>query len=454
MNLTRREFAVGVSSHVALAASPLAIGNGPSKKWYRGNLHLHTLRSDGQVFPDEAIMLYKKLGYDFLALTDHHVVHEQERWFDGAKHKAFSLERLKRFRAHFPDCGPEVRSVKTGNVQYRLRPFHELAARHNRPGEFLLLSGVEQEDRSLDGRVLHCNFINSKAPHIPKRVTNIESSLAKLLDLYAKTSGLDSEKSLFIVNHPFWPYFDVTPRMLADNPKVRFFEIANAISPYIFPPPEGAYTADRLWDYANACRALCGDPLLFGVATDDTHHYDRFYGELFEGKRNHMNKCHVRVCADSLTADSLMMAMHRGEFYASNGPEFEEISFDSSTGTLSVCAKTIPDRTLTIRFIGTKKDFDWHLGPDIECDLSDIAKKAGRPLRESLARKRKIPCLSETVGITLKEVKGNRAAYKLEPDDLYVRAKVFTNCPPANLERTPPYTYVAWTQPYSRQLSG
>lgn len=421
---------------------------GPTR-WYRGNLHLHTLRSDGWAFPDEAILLYKKLGYDFVALTDHHVVHEQESWFSGAKHKAFHADRLKRFRERFPGFGPEERIGKDGGTQYRLRPFRELAAAHNRPGEFLLLSGVEQEDRSLDRRVLHCNFINSTTSHIPKRVTNIESSLTKLLDLYDRTSGVSSNRSMFIVNHPFWPYFDVTPRMLADDPRIRFFEIANAISPYILAPPEGAYTADRLWDYANACRAFCGDPLLLGVATDDTHRYDNFYRELFDGKPNPMNKCHVRVKAESLTEECLMAAMHRGDFYASNGPEFEELSFDRSSGTLSVRVKPIAGRTLMIRFIGTKRDFDWRLGPDIACDLEDVAKKEGKPLRKEFARERRIPRISESVGQTLHEVKGTQACYTMAPDDLYVRAKVFTTCPPANLERTPPYTYVAWTQPFA-----
>lgn len=41
--------------------------------WYKGNLHLHTTRSDGKISPEDAIRLYQKAGYDFLALTDHWV---------------------------------------------------------------------------------------------------------------------------------------------------------------------------------------------------------------------------------------------------------------------------------------------------------------------------------------------------------------------------------------------
>ena len=40
-------------------------------KWYKGNLHMHTTRSDGRLEPEEAEKVYKDAGYDFIALTDH-----------------------------------------------------------------------------------------------------------------------------------------------------------------------------------------------------------------------------------------------------------------------------------------------------------------------------------------------------------------------------------------------
>ena len=38
---------------------------------YKGNLHMHTTRSDGVLSPDDAIALYRAQGYDVVALTDH-----------------------------------------------------------------------------------------------------------------------------------------------------------------------------------------------------------------------------------------------------------------------------------------------------------------------------------------------------------------------------------------------
>lgn len=44
-----------------------------SDNWYRGNLHMHTTLSDGKLAPEDAAELYRKAGYDFIALTDHWV---------------------------------------------------------------------------------------------------------------------------------------------------------------------------------------------------------------------------------------------------------------------------------------------------------------------------------------------------------------------------------------------
>ena len=44
----------------------------PGRFW-RGNLHTHSARSDGALPPDEVCRRYKAEGYDFIALTDHFV---------------------------------------------------------------------------------------------------------------------------------------------------------------------------------------------------------------------------------------------------------------------------------------------------------------------------------------------------------------------------------------------
>ena len=40
-------------------------------RFYRGNLHTHSNRSDGGLPPEEVVASYRERGYDFVALTDH-----------------------------------------------------------------------------------------------------------------------------------------------------------------------------------------------------------------------------------------------------------------------------------------------------------------------------------------------------------------------------------------------
>lgn len=40
-------------------------------RFFRGNLHTHSTRSDGRLSPDDVIRTYRDAGYDFLSLTDH-----------------------------------------------------------------------------------------------------------------------------------------------------------------------------------------------------------------------------------------------------------------------------------------------------------------------------------------------------------------------------------------------
>src|SRR5688572_6389218 len=42
----------------------------PGRFW-KGNLHTHSDRSDGALSPEKTVRHYRDSGYDFLALTDH-----------------------------------------------------------------------------------------------------------------------------------------------------------------------------------------------------------------------------------------------------------------------------------------------------------------------------------------------------------------------------------------------
>ena len=104
-----------------------------------------------------------------------------------------------------------------------------------------------------------------------------------------------------------------------------------------------------------------------------------------------------------------------------------------------------------IRFYGTKKGFDETIGAGREYRLEDLAAQKGKELPKWLEGKcRTFRGFSDDIGVVLKEVKGTKASYTLQNDDLYVRAKAFVLTKPGNEDTIPHYTDVAWTQPYRK----
>jgi len=48
--------------------------------YLKGNLHTHTVYSDGAYFPKEILKIYEDLGYDFVAITDHDYLIRPHYW--------------------------------------------------------------------------------------------------------------------------------------------------------------------------------------------------------------------------------------------------------------------------------------------------------------------------------------------------------------------------------------
>ena len=52
-------------------------------QWYRGNIHTHSLWSDGDDYLESIALWYREHGYDFVCFTDHNVLPRGERWIDA-----------------------------------------------------------------------------------------------------------------------------------------------------------------------------------------------------------------------------------------------------------------------------------------------------------------------------------------------------------------------------------
>lgn len=88
--------------------------------WFKGNLHLHTNQSDGELEPQEAIDLYAGADYDFLAITDHRRLTDPQQFddrgmallpgieFDGSKSDVDSRYHLVGIGARLKEKYPPI----------------------------------------------------------------------------------------------------------------------------------------------------------------------------------------------------------------------------------------------------------------------------------------------------------------------------------------------------------
>src|ERR1700686_3460472 len=77
--------------------------------YWKGNLHTHSLWSDGDDFPEMIADWYKRHGYQFLTLSDHNTLSDGERWIDIPVGKGTRELAVKKYVARFGDAWVERR---------------------------------------------------------------------------------------------------------------------------------------------------------------------------------------------------------------------------------------------------------------------------------------------------------------------------------------------------------
>src|SRR5258708_1237227 len=129
------------------AGSPVeALAADNTYKWYRGNIHTHTLWSDGDDYPEMVALWYKDRGYDFLSFSDHNTLLKQDRWIDVIQNKG-GQQAFDKLKARFPQDWIEERTNDNERQEVRLKTLDEIVKRIGSPARFLLIQGEEISDQ-------------------------------------------------------------------------------------------------------------------------------------------------------------------------------------------------------------------------------------------------------------------------------------------------------------------
>jgi len=202
------------------------------------------------------------------------------------------------------------------------------------------------------------------------------------------------------LNHPNFGW-GVSVQDIIDLKGERFFEVYNghpAANNYGDSLRPGT---EEIWDRINVAYLNRGQPILYGLATDDSHNYHQF-GKAFSNS----GRGWVMVKAKALTPEALLASLEAGQFYSSTGVILENISFDNNK--LEVAVKPEPGVRYTIEFVGVLQ--------------------------------------GEEKSTVLKKVTGTKAKFKVDQKYLFVRARIISTKKKDN-----PYqeddVEMAWTQP-------
>jgi hypothetical protein len=398
-------------------------------RWFKGNTHTHSLWSDGNDFPDAIAAWYKERGYDFLAISDHNTLNAGERWVTEAsvekKKMTLGPKVLDKYQRKFGRNWVETRTNEKGETEIRLKTHEEYRQKLEEPGKFLLIQ-AEEISASFGKAPIHINALNiSEAIQPRKDVQTIRETLRQNLQHIAEQALKAGKPVLSHLNHPNFRWA-LTADDLAHVIEDRFFEVYNG-HPLIFPdgdPSRADSNHERIWDIANTIRtADLKQPPLFGIASDDSHNY---HGGLATPGRGW-----VMVKAAKLEADALILAMRRGDFYASTGVTLDEVSFAPARKTLSLKIQAQPGVKYRTEFRGTLKNDDR--------TVEAVKSPEGDPQPTRLRH-------GSEIGKILASSESLEPSYTMTGEELYVRAIVITDRPMENPSQ-PGYVQKAWTQP-------
>ena len=438
---------------LALLAAPLLLGAAlvwaqsaaapaAAPRWFKGNLHTHSLWSDGDDYPEMIADWYKQHGYHFLALSDHNVIQEGHRWFDLKPPVSLAGEVVERgggevLRKYLARFGPDWVQLResAGKKEVRLKPLPEYRSLFEEPGRFLMVPSEEITSNWIKPKTdtlperrgpVHINVTNPRDFIAPTPADNAVEIMQKTVDAVIAQRERTGQPMFAHINHPNFVW-GITAEELMQVKGEKFFEVYNGHPRVNNEGDATRLSTDVMWDVLLTKRLTeLGLGLMYGIGVDDSHHYHKqAIGQSNSGRG------WVMVRAKHLTAESIIAAMEAGDFYASSGVTLRDVQRGS--GRLAVEIEPEAGVNYTIQFIGTRRQYDAR---------SEVMAPPAGEKRITLPHRR----YSQDVGAVLAEVKGTRAEYKLKGDEIYVRARVVSSKPKVNGSIEKEFE-TAWTQP-------
>lgn len=238
--------------------------------WYKGNIHGHTVISDGMLTPEQSVELYRKNGYSFQCFSEHDIYTDFREQFNTEKYIIL----------------PAVESTA---VLYRTKGTNERYKIHHLHG---ILGTTAMQQAAEAGTFRHLEYIP------PLKYFGEWEGKKAAQDV---ADNLLKHGCVVTYNHPIWSR--VTESEFIDTAGVTALEIFN------FNTVQESNTGYDVtyWD-----RMLRLGRKINCFASDDNHNEG-----LFEDSCGGW----IMVQAPELTHDGIVQSFIDGNYYASSGPE-------------------------------------------------------------------------------------------------------------------------------------
>jgi len=242
-------------------------------QWFKGNLHTHTLNSDGDSTPDDVVRWYREHDYNFVTLTDHNYLTS----VDG------------------------------------------LNALHGADEKFLVMKGEELTDR-FENKPVHVNGFAPNGFVKPTGGSSVLDMAQRMIDALRGAGAVPS------VNHPNYGWA-ISADELLQIQRTKLFEVFNGHPLVNNMGGGGVPGLEEVWD-----RMLSSGKLLYGIAVDDAHTFKRPEDKTVPRP----GQGWVFVRSPRLESRALVEALERGDFYSSTGVELLSVTATAASLTIAI----------------------------------------------------------------------------------------------------------------------
>lgn len=367
--------------------------------WLKGNLHTHTYWSDGDGFPEMVLDWYKSHDYQFIALSEHNIIARTEKWKKIPKSMIYQ-QAFEDYLKKYGEDWVDYKEDSTG-ISVKLKTESEYRPLFEEAGRFSIITAQEITD-GYGGKPLHMNATNVQELIQPRHGNSVAETMQNNIDAVLEQREATGEPIMPHINHPNFGWA-VTVEDMKSLRGERFFEVFNG-HPQVHNYGDSTRMGmEEMWDQINIAYLNRDQPLMYGIATDDSHNY-----HLFGGQYSNSGRGWVMVNSKFLDPKSIIETMEAGNFYASTGVTLASLEQDEKEIELKIKAEA--GVSYTIEFIGVRKG----------SDKSEV----------------------------FKTVNGTEASFNLAKDMLFVRARISSSKVKENPFQEGDFE-MAWTQPIS-----